>query len=246
MFSSLTQRIAPRSRSKGERGQVSAKSEALERYRLGPIENPIRGALHGSASLAALGITLWLLSREDRMTGDGPFLVFAAANAVLYGVSALYHSLPWSEETKAFMQRLDHATIYLASASIVTAFASYGLPAWAHMLVVALCWTVSSFGAVHKLIADCGDHKGSAPLQIGVVALALPAFPGFMERFPGEPTLLLLLSALAFVIGAICYVTERPRLWPRVFSHHEVFHVCTVIGSAAMCALFYRYLLQVG
>ena len=34
----------------------------------------------------------------------------------------------------------------------------------------------------------------------------------------------------------------RPRLWPRVFSYHEVFHVLVVAGASLHFAAAARYL----
>jgi hemolysin III len=39
----------------------------------------------------------------------------------------------------------------------------------------------------------------------------------------------------------VLFVTRRPRLWPRVFSYHEVFHVFVVAGSAVHYAMIFRY-----
>jgi len=42
--------------------------------------------------------------------------------------------------------------------------------------------------------------------------------------------------------GALCFVTRRPTLWPRVFSFHEVFHLFTLAGAGAHFALLARTL----
>jgi hemolysin III len=40
----------------------------------------------------------------------------------------------------------------------------------------------------------------------------------------------------------IFFVTHRPRLWPHVFSYHEVFHVCVCAGSALHYAAILGYI----
>lgn len=52
-------------------------------------------------------------------------------------------------------------------------------------------------------------------------------------------------GALLYTVGLVAFLTERPRLWPRVFSHHEVFHVFVVAGSGAHCALALHCLARV-
>jgi hemolysin III len=34
-----------------------------------------------------------------------------------------------------------------------------------------------------------------------------------------------------YLVGVYLFVNDRPRLFPRVFSHHEFFHVMVVIAS---------------
>jgi len=144
------------------------------------------------------------------------------------------------------MQRLDHAMIFVMIAGTVSAILLIGLEGPLRFVLLAATWAVALGGAGQKLLAREHDERLSVPMQIALPFLALPALPGFAARFPGTPSLLLVIGALAFALGAVCFVTRSPKLWPRVFSFHEVFHVCTVVGSGAHCALFVRYLWQVG
>lgn len=217
-----------------------------ERVRLGPIDNPVRGALHGGAAAAALALGIWLLTADSWPPHPIAFALFAVTQSCLYLTSSLYHAVPWSPVAKARMQRLDHAMIFVAIAGLVTAIVLVGMDGMVRVVIVPATWLVAAVGAIHKLLAQDHDERVSVPAQIALAFLALPAFPQFVERFPGPPTFLLLLGAVSFALGAACFVTRSPKLWPRVFSFHEVFHVCTVVGSGAHGLLFVRYLWQVG
>jgi hemolysin III len=37
---------------------------------------------------------------------------------------------------------------------------------------------------------------------------------------------------LAYTVGAIFYGTKRPKLWPKVFGYHELFHAFTLVGAS--------------
>jgi hemolysin III len=39
-------------------------------------------------------------------------------------------------------------------------------------------------------------------------------------------------GGLAYTVGAILFWAKRPKLSPRVFGYHELFHACTVLGAA--------------
>jgi hemolysin III len=76
--------------------------------------------------------------------------------------------------------------------------------------------------------------------------LALPLFIPLAQRLPGPALLLMALGGVLYTVGMVFLVTERPRLWPHVFSYHEAFHVCVVAGSAAHYALMFAYVARFG
>ena len=53
-------------------------------------------------------------------------------------------------------------------------------------------------------------------------------------------TFTLMLTVLAggilYTIGALVYASGRPRLWPKVFGYHELFHVMVIAASAVFFA----------
>jgi hemolysin III len=52
---------------------------------------------------------------------------------------------------------------------------------------------------------------------------------------------LLAAGGLLYTVGMVFLVTNRPRLWPRVFSYHELFHVFVVTASVVHFTAAYRY-----
>jgi hemolysin III len=42
---------------------------------------------------------------------------------------------------------------------------------------------------------------------------------------------LVVAGGLAYTLGALAYALKRPRLVPRVFGYHELFHAGTLIGA---------------
>jgi hemolysin III len=206
------------------------------------MQNPVRGLLHGTAALAsAVGATfLWSACR-----GGGSarlaVLTFAASLVALYGVSSLYHSVPWPAPWKRRMQRLDHAMIYVLIAGSTTPVAAIALDGGLRWAALGATWGIAAAGIAQKAFWPALPDGWSVALQTAQGWLALPlAFP-LAERLPGPALALGLLGGVLYTVGMVCLVTERPRLWPRVFSHHELFHVFVVCGSAAHYAMTLRY-----
>ena len=66
------------------------------------------------------------------------------------------------------------------------------------------------------------------------------------RRLPAPAVLLVLLGGVLYTVGMVVMVSGRPRLWPRVFSSHEVFHVLVVAASSVHFAAIARYVTGYG
>jgi hemolysin III len=83
-----------------------------------------RGRSHAYAFFAALlgGVVLVALAPDGR--ARLALGVYAVSMAGLFGVSALYHRIPWRSAAKrAWMRRADHSMIFLLIAGTYTPFA---------------------------------------------------------------------------------------------------------------------------
>ena len=50
------------------------------------------------------------------------------------------------------------------------------------------------------------------------------------SALPWTALFMLGLGGVFYTVGMVFLVTNRPRLWPRVFSYHEVFHILVIAG----------------
>jgi len=55
-----------------------------------------------------------------------------------------------------------------------------------------------------------------------------------------------LAGGAVYTVGMILLVTNRPRLWPRVFSYHEVFHVMVITATSLHFLMVARYVVPLG
>lgn len=218
-------------------------SHASTRLTLGPLHNPVRGFLHGSAAIVSftLAVHLWL-QPDQAPAARVALLVCALSQAALYLTSSLYHSVPWGPIAKSRMQRLDHSMIYVGIAGAITPIVWLGLDDLRRDAILVAAWSIAALGAGQKAFLPRVHEKGSIPFQLVQAMLVLPAVGPFAARYPDAPVALLATAAAAYLGGAVVFVLERPRLWPRMFSHHELFHLCTVAGTGAHYAVLLQFL----
>jgi len=210
---------------------------------LGPFRNPVRGLLHGSAALFALAATAELVARpglagpERALLAGWPLCHFA-----LFLVSALYHSAPWGPIARGHMQRIDHSMIYVKIAGSGSALVWLTLDGALRGGLLCGLWAIALAGSAQKLWLPAVDERASRPVQVFQACLILPALAAFPERFPGPAAAMLVAGGACYALGALCFLLERPRLWPRAFSFHELFHVTTVVASALHVGMLLQYL----
>jgi hemolysin III len=203
----------------------------MDRYRLGRMHNPLRGLLHGLAAAAAL---IGVVVLAVRAMG-GPHLVagliFGISLAAMFTISSLYHSIGWQERRKAFMQRLDHSMIFLVVAASFTPFGLVVLDGWIRVLLLMLVWAGAVVGIALKFALPRVKTGLSIGIQHSMGWISLAAMPLIWQRAGGGAVLLVVAGGFCYTVGTIIFATKRPRLFPKVFSYHELFHVLVVAGS---------------
>jgi hemolysin III len=206
------------------------------------MQNPVRGLLHGTAALlsAAGAVFLWLRAPEDS-SRQVPLLIFALSMVALYTASSLYHSVPWCEVWKQRMQRLDHSMIYILVAGTFTPIAGIVLDGWLRWAALGTVWGIALAGILQKIFLPRLGNWLSIALQTAQGWLALLLLYPLAQRLPGPALLLVALGGFLYTAGLVLFLAERPRLWPRVFSYHEVFHLFVMAGSAAHYAMAFWY-----
>lgn len=204
----------------------------VDRITLGKMTHPVRGFLHGSAaivSVAGLTLLLW------RSWGDTPkvlsMAVFGVSLIALYTTSALYHSVPWRERWEARMQRLDHSMIFLLVAGTYTPVAFNVLHGTWRLLTLAVVWGIAIIGIFQKILVPRLSGAVSITLQMIMGWFAIVPFLELVERLSNGAIALMVAGGLSYTVGMIFMVSRWPRLFPRIFSSHEVFHVLVVAGS---------------
>ena len=199
---------------------------------LGKMQNPVRGFLHGTAALLSIVALISLVTRTSR---DVPRMIsmiaFGASAFALYTTSSLYHSVPWETLWKQRMQRLDHSMIFLLIAGTYTPIAFNVLDGALRWSTLGIVWAAAVGGIVQKVFFPQMRNWLSITLSMVMGWLALLPLPRLIDRLGQRAVALLLLGGVFYSLGMVLLVARRPRIWPKVFSYHEVFHVFVVSGT---------------
>ncbi len=209
------------------------------------MQNPIRGLLHGSAAFAGIVGALFLTIRAPTWPSRAAVFIFGIAIVALYTTSSLYHSVPWSGVWNKRMQRLDHSMIYVLIAGTYTPVIVIALDAPLRWIALGVAWGIAAFGVGQKAFLPDASKSLSIALSTTMGWLGIFIMWPVIERL-GWPSLLLAgAGGILYTVGMVFVVTNRPRLWPRVFSYHELFHVFVVSATSLHFLMIWRYVVPV-
>jgi hemolysin III len=187
-----------------------------------------RGVLHAAGAVVAIpaGAAVTLLAHGIAIIAVG---VFAAALTVTFSISAAYHRVARTLRSQQIMRRADHAGIYLLIAGTYTPICLLALPrSWGAPLLVGV-WVVTLLGATLKLAGKAWRVATAMYLILGWVAVV--TVPTMWDTAGVVVTGLVISGGVVYTLGAVAFLTGRPRLSPDTFGHHELWHLATLGGA---------------
>jgi len=203
----------------------------------------LRGVSHHAAFYTAVPAAIAVALTTEGGIARAAGTAFAASVVAMFGVSTLFHRGSWTPQVAQRLGRLDHAMIY---ALIAGTYAPIGLlvvdRGW-RMPLLATVWGGACLAAAIKLA--WANVPTWIPAAIGMALGWTPVivFPQIVGRIGLSGSGLLLAGGIAYSIGAIVYVRERPNPAPTTFGYHEVFHALVIAAVACQYSTIVFYVL---
>ncbi|RMX04949.1 hemolysin III family protein [Corticibacter populi] len=144
--------------------------------------------------------------------------IFGSTMILMYLASTIYHALP-AGRVKAWMNRADHAAIYIFIAGSYTPF-TLGLlrGSWGWSLF-GLVWTIAAIGVVLKLLQRLNSPLLSTGLYLLMGWLILAATGQLLEKMPTAGLLWLLAGGLSYSVGAVVFIFDSRFKYAHCFWH---------------------------
>ena len=186
-------------------------------------------------AIAALPVIVHAAIGRGRSAEVVAASIFSGTMIVLFLVSTLYHAMP-AGRAKVWLNRLDHASIYLFIAGSYMPFllgVLHGAWGWSLFGVV---WGAAALGIVAKLLDRLRHPLLSTGLYVAMGWVALIAAAPMVERMSGAGLVWLVAGGLSYTLGAVIYLFDSRR--PYV---HLVWHLFVMGGSTChfFAALWY-------
>lgn len=198
-----------------------------------PVREPFNGLSHFAGALLSIaGLLLLLVASYGKPWHLTGFAIYGASLVLLYSASTLHHSLHVSPQGGKRLHMLDQVAIYLLIAGTYTPLCLVTLRGTWGWSLLGLVWTIGLVGITLRVAWS------QAPVWLPVVLYLLMGWLSLLVVRPLSMSLppaamsWLMAGGVVYTLGAVIFATERPRLWPGVFSAHELWH-CFVLGGSA-------------
>jgi hemolysin III len=206
-----------------------------------PLKKPsLRGYFHQEAFFMGLGACIFLVARSRTETIFFSNLIYSFGLLFLFGVSAIYHRPHWEPKPRALMKRLDHSAIFILIAGTFTPFCLLALPPSDGKHLLIFIWSVAIAGVMQSIFWVKAPKWFTAILYVGMGWLIFPYLKQINEALGETNVGLLLAGGIIYTIGAVFYALKKPRLFPKVFGYHELFHVFTIIAATLHFIVIYQ------
>jgi hemolysin III len=199
------------------------------------LANAISHGLGCLLAIASLPILVWEANRQGSTVNVVAAAVFAGTMILLYAVSTLYHALP-EGRAKVWMNRVDHAAIYLFIAGSYTPFTLGVLRDGWGWLMFAVVWAAAAFGVTVKLLNRLKHPLVSTGLYLAMGWIAVLGAGPLMHSLPPAGLAWLVAGGLSYTLGAVVFLLDH-----RLRYAHFVWHLFVLGGSTChfFAALWY-------
>jgi hemolysin III len=190
-----------------------------------------RGWIHRVSLMVAGPASLFLVAIAPTWEARMAVAIYALSLVTVFWVSSTYHRGSWFPEEFARWQRRDHAAIFLLIAGSYTPYGVLALEGAWRVWMLAAIWVVAALGILMKLYrADL--HVLSGVMYLGLGWAAVIASPQFVRVLSPATLILTVAGGLLYSSGALVLALHRPKLFPRTFGYHELWHAATAAAAA--------------
>ena len=204
------------------------------------VKDPYSGISHAVGALLSIVALVFMLNVSEG--GDMRTIavwVYGTSLILLFSASALAHSLHCAPSIANRLDRLDYAAIFLLIAGTYTPFCLTLLRGPWGWSLLAIEWTLAAMGVVAVILSK-SVPRWTLLLYLPMGWLAVAAAEPILRLFPVDAIVLLLMGGLLYTLGAVVFVTGKPKLFPGWFSSHDLWHTMVLLASGCHLAMTVR------
>jgi hemolysin III len=174
-------------------------------------------------ALIAVVTMLVVAVRHLPTKATASLVIYGAGMLAMFGCSAAYHMVP-AARWKNFLQRLDHAAIFLKIAGTYTPFA-IKMGGASGLGVLGSVWLVALLGAAGKLLLASTWDRIAVPLYLVLGWVGLVVLQPLADALAPTSLILLGIGGVVYSVGVVFH------LWRSLPYQNAVWHTFVLVGT---------------
>jgi len=188
--------------------------------------------MHATAFFIAIPAGIALVTMAERAVARTAASIYVVSLLVMLGMSAAYHRLARTPSARRWMQRLDHAGIYVLIAGTYVPMTIVAMPlAWG-IPVLSVIASAALVGIIVKLTGFARLQRLAYVLYPAMGWAVVIALPVLFDSLTGVQFSLVVAGGLVYTMGIPVLMFRRPDPWPRTFGYHEIWHLFVIVAAA--------------
>ena len=122
------------------------------------------------------------------------------------------------------MRKLDHIGIFIMIAGTATPFALLITPWPDGLILLVLIWCVALLGALQIIYLPNINTLFNVVVYVSMSIVIFPYLLKMFNVFTVANSVLMILGIILYIIGAASFGFQYPKLSPKIFGYHEVWH----------------------
>lgn len=209
------------------------------------IREPGSAITHYIGMMLAIFASVPLLVKAGTTSGIrnmAAMAVFIGSMILLYGASAMYHSVNLEGSRLKFFRKIDHMMIFVLIAGTYTPVCLIILGGKIGYTLLAVVWSIAAVGMLIKAFWVTCPKWFSSVIYIAMGWVCVFVFGNLWSTLPLGGFLWLLAGGIIYTIGGVIYALKLPifNSKHKGFGSHEVFHLFCMAGS--FCHFIFMYL----
>jgi len=199
----------------------------------------LRGLIHQAMFFIAVGACAPLIIKSSSAEGYVATSIYSAAILMMFGFSALYHRFNWYDSAEKWMRKLDHVGIFIMIAGTITPLCLLILPSNEGIILLIVIWSIAILGILQSFLFSPLPRVIRVFIYVLMGFAAIPYMASIFQTISITNSVLIVTGSVLYVIGALGYSLKFPKLSPKVFSYHEVFHVLVSVAATLHFIVIY-------
>lgn len=212
------------------------------------IREPGSAITHFIGMMMAVVAAMPLLAKaglSGSATAVRAMMIFMGSMVLLYGASALYHSVVVPDRILKIFRKLDHMMIFVLIAGSYTPVCMIVLGGKEGYTLLAAVWGIAAAGMLIKALWIGCPKWFSSVIYIAMGWVCVFVFGQLLDTLSAQAFAWLFAGGVIYTAGGVIYALKLPVFNARhaYFGSHEIFHLFVMAGSICHFIFMYQYVL---